>query len=62
MLENSVVKSTTAGVTSAKPTYFVLERYMPAYRAEWMPGSPCKASTQMPESSASAGRLEHLLA
>lgn len=35
MLENSLVKSTTAGVTSAKPTYFFLERYMPAYRAEW---------------------------
>jgi myo-inositol 2-dehydrogenase/D-chiro-inositol 1-dehydrogenase len=35
MLENTVVKSTTAGVTGAKPTYFFLERYMPAYRAEW---------------------------
>ncbi len=35
MLENTVVKSTTAGVSSAKPTYFFLERYMPAYRAEW---------------------------
>ncbi len=35
MLENTVVKSTTAGVTSAKPTYFFLERYMPAYAAEW---------------------------
>ncbi len=35
MLENTVVKSTTAGVTSAKPTYFFLERYMPAYVAEW---------------------------
>lgn len=35
MLENSVVKSTTAGVVSAKPTYFFLERYMPAYAAEW---------------------------
>lgn len=35
MLENSVVKSTTAGVVSAKPTYFFLERYMPAYEAEW---------------------------
>jgi myo-inositol 2-dehydrogenase/D-chiro-inositol 1-dehydrogenase len=30
-----VVKSTTAGVTGAKPTYFFLERYMPAYAAEW---------------------------
>ncbi|MDO6729389.1 inositol 2-dehydrogenase [Marinovum sp. 2_MG-2023] len=35
MLENTVVKSTTAGVTGAKPTYFFLERYMPAYVAEW---------------------------
>ena len=35
MLENTVVKSTTAGVVSAKPTYFFLERYMPAYEAEW---------------------------
>ena len=35
MLENTVVKSTAAGVTGAKPTYFFLERYMPAYKAEW---------------------------
>ncbi|KPF41224.1 inositol 2-dehydrogenase [Rhizobium sp. AAP43] len=35
MLENTVVKSTTSGVTGAKPTYFFLERYMPAYAAEW---------------------------
>ena len=35
MLENTVVKSTTAGVTGAKPTNFFLERYMPAYAAEW---------------------------
>ncbi|SMY09364.1 inositol 2-dehydrogenase [Flavimaricola marinus] len=35
MLENTVVKSTAAGVVSAKPTYFFLERYMPAYKAEW---------------------------
>jgi myo-inositol 2-dehydrogenase/D-chiro-inositol 1-dehydrogenase len=35
MLENTVVKSTTEGVTGAKPTYFFLERYMPAYSAEW---------------------------
>lgn len=35
MLESSVVKFTTDGVVSAKPTYFFLERYMPAYRAEW---------------------------
>ncbi|MEZ5873227.1 MAG: inositol 2-dehydrogenase [Nitratireductor sp.] len=35
MLENTVVKSTAGGVVSAKPTYFFLERYMPAYAAEW---------------------------
>ena len=35
MLENSVVKSTSQGVISAKPTYFFIERYIPAYRAEW---------------------------
>lgn len=35
MLENTVVKSTTSGVTGAKPTYFFLERYMPSYAAEW---------------------------
>lgn len=35
ILENSVVKSTSNGVTGAKPTYFFLERYMSAYRAEW---------------------------
>lgn len=35
MLENTLVKSTAAGVTGAKPTYFFLERYMSAYKAEW---------------------------
>lgn len=35
MLENAVVKSTAAGVNGAKPTYFSLERDMPAYRTEW---------------------------
>jgi myo-inositol 2-dehydrogenase/D-chiro-inositol 1-dehydrogenase len=35
MLENTVVKSSRQGVVSAKPTYFFLERYMPAYKAEW---------------------------
>ncbi|MEO1536264.1 MAG: inositol 2-dehydrogenase [Pseudomonadota bacterium] len=35
MLENSVVKSTAAGVTAAKPVHFFLERYMSAYAAEW---------------------------
>jgi len=33
--ESTLVKSTQAGVSSAKPTYFFLERYMPAYIAEW---------------------------
>ncbi|MBX2838691.1 MAG: inositol 2-dehydrogenase [Gammaproteobacteria bacterium] len=35
LLESSVVKSTNEGVTGAKPMYFFLERYMPAYQAEW---------------------------
>lgn len=35
MLENQMVKSTAAGVTAAKPMHFFLERYMPAYAAEW---------------------------
>lgn len=35
VLENTLVKSTEAGVVSAKPTYFFLERYMAAYAAEW---------------------------
>lgn len=35
MLENTLVKSTAAGVTGARPTHFFLERYMPAYEAEW---------------------------
>lgn len=35
MLENMVVKSTASGVTGAKPMHFFLERYMPAYAAEW---------------------------
>jgi myo-inositol 2-dehydrogenase / D-chiro-inositol 1-dehydrogenase len=34
MLESTMVKSTTAGVTAAKPTYFFLERYMPSYADE----------------------------
>ena len=33
--ENSMIKSTTEGVISAKPTYFFLERYMAAYAIEW---------------------------
>ena len=35
IVENSVVKSTTAGVLSAKPKYFFLERYSGAFKAEW---------------------------
>ena len=35
IIENSVVKSTKAGVLSAKPKYFFLERYISAYKAEW---------------------------
>lgn len=35
LVENLVTKSTAGGVTSAKPVLFFLERYMPAYRAEW---------------------------
>ena len=35
MLENTVVKSGIHGVMGAKPTYFFLERYMQAYKAEW---------------------------
>lgn len=33
--ENTVVKSTAEGVSSAKPMYFFLERYMSAYAAVW---------------------------
>ncbi|MFQ1702729.1 Gfo/Idh/MocA family oxidoreductase [Loktanella agnita] len=33
--ENLLVKSTAAGVSSAKPVLFFLERYMPAYAAKW---------------------------
>ena len=35
MTESTLRKSTADGVTSAKPTYFFLERYMPSYAAEW---------------------------
>ena len=35
VLENTVVTSTPAGVSHAKPVHFFLERYMDAYRAEW---------------------------
>ncbi|PZM10622.1 inositol 2-dehydrogenase [Rhizobium tubonense] len=35
VLENTVSKATKDGVTSAKPEFFFLERYMRAYSAEW---------------------------
>ena len=35
VLENTVAKATKAGVVSAKPEYFLLERYMRSYAAEW---------------------------
>lgn len=35
MLEHTISKSTVSGVTSAKPEFFFLERYMRAYAAEW---------------------------
>jgi myo-inositol 2-dehydrogenase/D-chiro-inositol 1-dehydrogenase len=35
VLENTVSKATKHGVTSAKPEFFFLERYMRAYAAEW---------------------------
>ena len=35
MLEHSIVQSTAAGVTHAKPEHFFLERYMRAYQIEW---------------------------
>lgn len=34
-IENTVVRSTLAGVSSAKPLHFFLERYMRAYAIEW---------------------------
>lgn len=52
-IENTVVKSTTAGVLSAKPLYFFLERYMRAYAIEWsafvdacVDGKPVPATIQ----------------
>ncbi|EHS49023.1 oxidoreductase domain protein [Rhizobium sp. PDO1-076] len=35
VLENTVSKATRSGVTSAKPEFFFLERYLRAYAAEW---------------------------
>lgn len=51
--ENTVTKSTTAGVSSSKPVYFFLERYMRAYGIEWaafvdamVEGKPVPATVQ----------------
>lgn len=35
IVENTLVKATEAGVVSARPEHFFLERYMRAYAAEW---------------------------
>ena len=35
VLESNLKRSTASGVVGAKPTWFFLERYMPAYAAEW---------------------------
>lgn len=35
VLENTVIRSTAAGITGAKPEHFFLERYMRAYAIEW---------------------------
>lgn len=35
MLENTLVKTTTAGAVAGKPVHFFLERYMRAYAIEW---------------------------
>ncbi|SDF27333.1 myo-inositol 2-dehydrogenase [Salipiger thiooxidans] len=52
-IENTVVKSTAAGVVSAKPVFFFLERYMRAYAIEWsafvdavIEGAPVPAGVQ----------------
>ncbi|MEO0916058.1 MAG: inositol 2-dehydrogenase [Pseudomonadota bacterium] len=51
--ENSVVKSTSAGLVSAKPVHFFLERYFQAYQVEWsafveacIDGTPVPATVQ----------------
>ncbi|MEM9973328.1 MAG: inositol 2-dehydrogenase [Pseudomonadota bacterium] len=52
-VENTVVASTAAGIVSAKPVHFFLERYMRAYAIEWsafvdacIEGTPVPASIQ----------------
>ena len=53
MLENTLVRATEAGVTSARPVHFFLERYMRAYEIEWAAfvaacrdGAPVPATVQ----------------
>ncbi|MFK7861900.1 MAG: inositol 2-dehydrogenase [Granulosicoccus sp.] len=46
--ENTLVRSTNAGVNNAKPTYFFLERYMQAYEAEWAAFVQAVRSKQTP--------------
>lgn len=53
VLENTVSRATAAGVVSAKPVYFFLERYLRAYEEEWRQfidavesGSPPPVSVQ----------------
>lgn len=49
VLENTVVKATDDGVSSAKPTYFFLQRYVAAFAAEWAAFADALASdTPMP--------------
>jgi len=52
-IESTVVKSTADGITSAKPVYFFLERYMRAFSIEWsafvdavVDGKPVPATIQ----------------
>ncbi|HKJ62790.1 MAG TPA: Gfo/Idh/MocA family oxidoreductase, partial [Hyphomicrobiales bacterium] len=35
ILENTITKASAAGIVSAKPEYFFLERYAGAYEVEW---------------------------
>ena len=51
--ESTIVKATDAGITSAKPVFFFLERYMKAYAIEWsafvdavVDGAPVPATIQ----------------
>ncbi len=42
MLENTVVKATTAGVIGTKPTYFFLERYRRTCPTQWRRPRPSR--------------------